>query len=111
MNENTFEMGEYEIEAVILSKNDLWTLELVDGRSFDFAPNHRFYLGEELGFVELQNLKTGQIICGDTPGVVSSTKFKEADAEVVKIMVKGAHTYQTSGLISHNTKVSNEIPN
>ena len=36
--------------------------------------------------------------------MVKQVTLKEANTEVVKITVKDAHTYQTSGLVSHNVK-------
>lgn len=97
--------GDYEVESVELGINDIWTLVLEDGRSLDFAANHRFKT--DFGYSQLKGLYPGQIIYGSNQGVVASTILKQANAEVIKITVKDAHTYETSGLLSHNIKTMN----
>ena len=102
LNENTCEYGDYEVEAVETGINDIYTLELEDGRLLDFAGNHRFLT--DVAWMELQVMTPGINILGSNPGIVKQVTLKQQDAEVIKITVKDAHTYQTSGLLSHNLK-------
>jgi len=101
-HELTEQYGNYIIGAVSFGINDIWTLLLEDGRELDFAPNHRFLTTS--GWQELKILKPGMTILGSTPGIVKSVQEKLLNTEVIKITVNDAHTYQTSGLISHNIK-------
>jgi len=103
LHENTLDTySNYTVEAVSTGFNDIWTLTMEDGRSLDFAANHRFLT--DFAWLELQVLQPGMQLLGSNPGVVKAVAFKKADAEVVKITIADAHTYQSSGLVSHNAK-------
>jgi len=92
----------WPVTHVSEAKNNVWTLEMQDGRTLDFAANHRFYTS--YGWVELQQLKHGDYIRGTHPGLVAKIHEKSRNSSVIEITVDGPSTYETSGLLSHNIK-------
>lgn len=101
-HENGRERGHYAVIGVRrLPNSPLKLLTTEDGRRAAFSPAHRFKIGTE--WVALKDLSPGMVISGTTPGVVKSVTDEPAGPAVM-IKVVDAHTYETSGLLSHNRK-------
>jgi hypothetical protein len=94
--------GTFTVTAVEPDINIVWELVLADGRRLTFSGNHRFMTSD--GWTELWTLTTGTMLYGTQPGEVLSIS-EIGVLPVVKITVGEAHTYETSGLLSHNIKV------
>lgn len=95
--------GAYRVLDCQVVEDQRWRLELEDGRELLATPGHRMHVEGE-GWVELDSLQPGQRLAGLTPGVVR--RVSKADhGEVVHVMIEGASTYQTWGLLSHNIKM------
>ena len=101
-HENGRESGLYGVLSVQrISVSKLKRLTTEDGRVLAFSPDHRFKVGDE--WVPIKNLQPGMIISGTIPGVVKDV-VDDPDGPAMRITVVDAHTYQTSGLLSHNRK-------
>ncbi|WP_205522811.1 tail assembly protein [Myxococcus eversor] len=104
-DEVTLEWGDYPVSHVSTLEAECWRLVLEDGRELVGTYNHR--VRTEADWVELRHLDAGMRLVGERPGVVARAEAA-GRGPVVRITVAGAHTYQTVGFLSHNTK--NEDP-
>jgi hypothetical protein len=103
-HEHTNEWGAFPITAVSLDYATCWKIELTNGNDFVGTSNHRVLTDK--GWEEIQNLKSGaKLVQPEGFGVVLSSEPAESSA-VVKITVHDAHTYVSSGFVSHNVKES-----
>jgi hypothetical protein len=105
--EDGAEYGAYPVAAVSKESNDLWAVSVgQEGKlgmlTLQFAYNHRFDVVGK-GWVELQHLVPGDVIVGKLPSTVVSTEHLGM-AEVVRITIQDAQTYETMGMRSHNVK-------
>jgi len=103
-HEQTGEWGAFPITAVSLDYANRWKIELTNGDDFVGTSNHRVLTDK--GWKEIQNLKSGaKLVQPEGFGVVLSSAPAESGT-VVKITVHDAHTYVSSGFVSHNIKNS-----
>jgi len=101
-HEKTLRWGNHVVVTVSLANNIRWDVSLNDGRIICLAFNHRIYV-DGLGWKEVHELRQGDRLIGDKPGTVHLAKYRDR-GPVVKIGIEDAHTYQTSGILSHNIK-------
>jgi hypothetical protein len=91
-------------DAVLEAATDLWKVTMVeDGMPSNLVFKNRHRFRTPNGWIEIQDLRSGDTILGTTGGTVLSVT-PAPDANVVRITVDMAHTYQTSGLLSSNIK-------
>ena len=101
-HEKTGEWGAFPITAVSLDYANRWKIELTNGDDFVGTSNHRVLTDK--GWVEIQKLKPGaRLVQPEGFGIVTSAEETTPGA-VVKITVHDAHTYVSSGFVSHNIK-------
>ena len=101
-HEKTGEWGAFLITAVSLDYANRWKIELTNGNDFVGTSNHRVLTDK--GWEEIQNLKPGaKLVQPEGFGIVTSAEETTPGA-VVKITVHDAHTYVSSGFVSHNIK-------
>jgi hypothetical protein len=101
-HEKTGEWGAFPITAISFDYASCWELKLTNGNDFVGTPNHRVLTDK--GWEEIQNLKPGaKLVQPEGFGIVASAEETTPGA-VVKITVHDAHTYVSSGFISHNAK-------
>jgi hypothetical protein len=106
-HEKTGEWGAFPITAVSLDYADRWKIELTNGDDFVGTSNHRVLTDK--GWVEIQKLKPGaRLVQPEGFGIVTSAEETTPGA-VVKITVHDAHTYVSSGFVSHNIKYSGGV--
>ena len=71
-----------------------------------FALNHRFK--KNGGWQELRDIQVGAILESTDGSTIQVIDIQARGMnDVVKITVDDAHTYSTSGLLSHNVKIQN----
>jgi DnaJ-class molecular chaperone len=101
-HEHTLAVGDYLVESVELGLAPRWRVVLGDGRVLIGSANHRvFVVGA--GWTELQDLSPEAPLFGPRPAFVVDAHAYDV-GPVVKLIVEGAHTYLTDGVLSHNTK-------
>jgi hypothetical protein len=106
-HEKTGEWGAFPITAVSLDYANRWKIELTNGNDFVGTSNHRVLTDK--GWVEIQKLKSGaRLVQPEGFGIVTSAEETTPGA-VVKITVHDAHTYVSSGFVSHNIKYSGGV--
>jgi len=102
-HETTSEWDSYVVTHVSTSNDTRWEVEFENGEKFVGTFNHR--VKTNIDWIEINKLHPGDaIVALDKPMVVKSTKYFDI-GEVVKITVEDAHTYITSGFLSHNIKM------
>lgn len=89
-----------EITSHKIGENLRMLIVLSNGRSGEFAVNHRF-LTLAGTWVELRDLKMGDVLHGDIRVVRTEDRAK---GPVVSMVVNELHTYVTLGVVSHNAK-------
>jgi hypothetical protein len=103
-HEHTNEWGAFPITAVSFDHAHCWKLELTNGNDFVGTSNHRVLTDK--GWEEIQKLTPGaKLVQPEGFGIVLSSEPAESGT-VVKITVDDAHTYVSSGFVSHNIKES-----
>jgi hypothetical protein len=101
-HEHTNEWGAFPITAVSFDYADCWKIELTNGNDFVGTSNHRVLTDK--GWEEIQKLQSGdKLVQPKGFGIVLSSG-PAASGAVVKITVHDAHTYVSSGFVSHNIK-------
>ncbi|RYZ43315.1 MAG: hypothetical protein EOO72_06910, partial [Myxococcaceae bacterium] len=91
----------FPVTAVEVVEGVHWLLDLEDGRRFEGTGNHR--VRTEAAWEEVRHLAAGARLLGARPGVVRQVT-RGGRGPVVRITVAGAHTYVSSGFLSHNVK-------
>lgn len=88
------------IEAV-----ERWTVRLSDRREIVVSPDHPFELAS--GWIRTDELKLGDQILGEEPGIVVSVEPRDI-GPVVRLTVNEGHSFSLMGLSSHN-KLKDEV--
>ena len=101
-HEHTNKWGAFPITAVSFDYANCWKIELTNGNDFVGTVNHRVLTDK--GWEEIQKLQSGdKLVQPEGFGIVLSSG-PAASGAVVKITVHDAHTYVSSGFVSHNIK-------
>jgi hypothetical protein len=100
--ENGGAPGPYMVSAVSTEEaHDVLEVRLRDGRVLAFSSAHRLLTVD--GWRAVRALEPGVRLLGPVPGELERVAEAPATA-VVRITVDGAHTYETLGITSHNSK-------
>ena len=106
-HEHTNEWGAFPITAVSLDYADCWKIELTNGNDFVGTSNHRVLTDK--GWEEIQKLQSGAKLMQPKGFGIVLSSGPAASGAVVKITVHDAHTYVSSGFVSHNIKYSGGV--
>ena len=103
-HENTLQWGAFKVtDHQILSDVERWDVEFDSGEVFVGTHNHRVKTTD--GWLEIDKLQRGmEVVTPTGTAVVSSSKYYDR-GDVVLITVSEAHTYISSGILSHNIKM------
>lgn len=113
MHEDGLHWGLHRVVAAETARvPELRVVRCRDGRELMCTPTHRVYVRRRgtiapFGWCEAQHLEPGDILAGRPAAIVRASvpvAVGPDGAEVVKLTVEGAHTYVSSGLLSHNIK-------
>lgn len=102
-HEHSSEVGFFEVVSALRTPAQArFRLTTEDGRTVVATPNHRMRTRER-GWVRLDALEPGETIDGLQPGRVLRVEPLDV-GDVIRLTVRGAQTFQTKGLLSHNLK-------
>jgi hypothetical protein len=104
VNDST--MGALPQGGTVRDLTTIWAqryrVKLTNGEATEWSENHRFAVVGR-GWVQVQNLRSGDQIMGLRESVVESI-LAVGEGQVVSFRVEGAGTYFAGGLLCHNTK-------
>jgi hypothetical protein len=104
MHDITREYGYYKVLYAAIEMQPKLRLEFENGKSIVISTTHRFLMATNT-WNSAFNLKIGDSIRGvDSDNTIVSIDAL-GEGPVVKFEIEDAHTYISSGLISHNAKV------
>jgi hypothetical protein len=101
MDEATREFGVFPVESIDIVRSSKKKVSFGNGVSLLTSFGHRFFMADQL-WKAAQDLAAGDMVVGLGGQVTVLSIEEDHDGDVVRMIVGTAHTYISSGLISHN---------
>jgi len=102
-HENTLEWGDHKVTHKDIVEDEVVSLKF-ENSSIKCSPTHKVYLSSDSKWVEVQDLKEGDVVKTEDGDDTFISLEKIDRGEVVVLTVEGAHTYIAEGILSHNKR-------
>jgi len=102
-HENTLEWGDHKVTHKDIVEDEVVSLKF-ENSSIKCSPTHKVYLSNDSKWVEVQDLKEGDVVKTEDSYDTFVSLEKIDSGEVVVLTVEGAHTYIAEGILSHNKR-------
>lgn len=103
MHEKTFKSGNHEVTHVSIIDNEpVYLVKFSDDVEIRCSATHKLFSEDKEDWVEITALGSGERVSLYDGEVSFISAEHTGEEKVVRITVKGAHTYICEGLLSHN---------
>lgn len=100
-HEDTLEWGDHKVTHKEIVEDEIVSLKF-ENSSIKCSPTHKVYLSNDSKWVEVQDLKEGDVVKTQDGDDTFISLEKIDSGDVVVLTVEDAHTYVAEGILSHN---------